>query len=147
MRDQHGLHEGFDGHAAVKMPSERNFGFTVGSILLLIGTLRWFWFEHQGPVTLAFIGIGALLVVLAAVAPTTLRTPNRLWMKLGLLLASIVNPIVMGVIFFLLFAPIAFFMRMRGRDVLRLRPDRSNFSTWVERIPPGPTPESASNQF
>ncbi|WOK35943.1 SxtJ family membrane protein [Sphingomonas sp. C3-2] len=147
MRGGHGTHEGYDGHEEVKLPSERNFGFTVGLILIAIAAVRWFWFIHQGPVTLTMAAIGGLLVLLAASAPKTLALPNRLWMKLGLLLAMIVNPLIMGLMFLLIFTPVAIGMRLKGRDALRLRADRRHASTWVDRLPPGPAPESAVNQF
>ena len=42
-------------------------------------------------------------------------------MKLGLLLHRIVNPIVMGLLFYGTIWPTGLVMRLRGRDLLRLK--------------------------
>jgi hypothetical protein len=69
-------------------------------------------------------------------------------MKLGQILNAIVSPLVLGVVFFGLITPIAVFMRIRGRDVLRMRADPKASSYWVPREPPGPDPvQSFPRQF
>ena len=57
---------------------------------------------------------------------------NKAWMRLGFLLGVIINPIVLGLIFFLLFTPIALLMRLFGRDELRLRV-KNRSSHWKNR--------------
>ena len=93
------------------------------------------------------MGVGAVLIALALLAPSKLRLANLLWAKLGLLLAWIVNPIVMFAVFLVAFIPAALVMRLGGRDVLNLRGGKAAISTWVNRVPPGPDPQSAINQF
>ena len=44
-------------------------------------------------------------------------------MKLGLIMHRIVNPIVMGLLFYGTIFPTGLVMRMRGRDLLRLQRD------------------------
>jgi hypothetical protein len=78
--------------------------------------------------------------------PSSLRPLNRLWMKLGLLLHRIVNPIVMGLLFYGTIWPTGLVMRMRGRDLLRLKRDPSAASYWIARVP-GPAPETMKDQF
>jgi hypothetical protein len=86
-------------------------------------------------------------LMLALVAPKLLAPLNKLWMKLGLLLGKIVNPIVMGLLFFLTITPIGLLMRWMGKDQLRRGFDKRSASYWIERRPPGPPPESMKNQF
>jgi len=57
----------------------------------------------------------------------------------------IVSPIVLGIIFFGLFTPIAFFMRLSGRDELRLKLSKKA-SHWVSRSEPLKS-ESFKQQF
>ena len=57
---------------------------------------------------------------------------NKLWMRFGLLLGMIVSPIVLGVVFFVVFTPIAFIMRLSGRDQLRLQ-FRERQSHWIKQ--------------
>jgi hypothetical protein len=70
---------------------------------------------------------------------------NKLWMCFGLLLGTIVSPIILGLIFFILFTPIAFIMRLYGRDELRLKLKKKS-SHWIKRDVSVQT-ESFKNQF
>ena len=63
-----------------------------------------------------------------------LLTPiNSLWAKLGILLGSIISPIVMGFIFFAVVTPIGFIMRIIGKDLLRVKSDVNKKSYWIKR--------------
>ena len=85
--------------------------------------------------------------MITLVRPSLLAPLNRLWMRFGLLLHKIVNPVVMGIIFVLTVVPIGLVMRMIGKDILHLRFDKQCDSYWIRRDPPGPSPESMDNQF
>ena len=54
-------------------------------------------------------------------------------MQLGLLLGMIVNPIILGIIFFGLFTPISLLMKLFRRDELRLKFIADRKSHWKER--------------
>jgi hypothetical protein len=58
-----------------------------------------------------------------------------------------VSPVVLAVMFYLLVAPIGLLWRVLGKDPLRLRFDPRAASYWIERRPPGPEPETFTNQF
>ena len=142
-------------HAAVDAPmppSERNFGFTVGGVLLVLGAVRlglraWnAWPPTWDALTLALLGVGLGLVVLGLVAPTCLRVPNRLWFKFGLLLARIVNPVVLFVFYATCIVPIGMAMRLFGYDPLRLKPDPNAPSHWQPHEP-SPLDEPMRQQF
>jgi len=53
-------------------------------------------------------------------------------MRFGILLGRIVSPIVLGIIFFGLFTPIAILMRLIGRDELRLKYTQRQ-THWIPR--------------
>ena len=53
-------------------------------------------------------------------------------MKFGVLLGMIVSPIIMGIIYFVIFTPIAIIMRLSGRDELRLRLKKQK-THWINR--------------
>lgn len=72
---------------------------------------------------------------------------NRAWTALGTLLHAVINPLVLGVLFYFVFTPFGWVLRRMGKDFLRLRPDPSQSTYWIPRHPPGPTPESMSRQF
>ena len=88
-------------------------------------------------------GLGAIavaLLVLGLVAPGSLRGLNRAWIRLGLILSKVVNPLVLALIYITTVVPIGLLMRATGHDPLRLKLDPNAASYWILRDPPGPAP-------
>ena len=57
---------------------------------------------------------------------------NLLWFKFGLLLGKIVNPLIMGIFFFILITPISLITKLFGRDELRIK--RKSVTTyWINK--------------
>lgn len=146
-------HEDLSREETIEGGTDRSFGLTVGGILLTIIVvrvgLRWWQSGEAVPgwIELALCGAGTALIVLGLAAPTTLSLLNRGWTRLGLLLFTIVNPIVLALIFLTTIVPIGLLLRLFGKDPLRLRIDPDAESYWITREPPGPTPESMQQQF
>ncbi len=92
-------------------------------------------------------GIAAVFLGLGLIVPDVLRPLNLLWFKFGMLLARIVNPIVMFVIYVISVLPIGLIMRASGKDLLRLRFAPEESSYWIERTPPGPEPDTLEEIF
>ena len=139
----------------VKLPSERSFGLLFTAVFVLAGCYAYYKGFGMLPVG-AFFVVGALFFGVTMLAPTLLAPLNKAWFMLGILLGKIVNPIVMGVIFFAIITPIALGMKLAGRDALRLRKPKlpkskmSNqdaSSYWIDRNPTGPDSASFKNQF
>ncbi len=102
----------------VKLPSNRKFGFFFTTIFLLSS-----FYSYYIDIEIMVYILGAIcgiFLIITITNPKVLLPLNKLWMKFGILLGMIVSPIVMGLIFFGIFAPIAIFMRLLGRDELRL---------------------------
>jgi hypothetical protein len=138
------LHEEFTRHESVANSSERSFGLTVGAVCCGIGALRLYYGQSY-----AFwvMGLGIVLAVLALLRPSVLVPLNRLWMQLGLLLSRIINPVIMTLLYCVTIVPVGVAMKLRGKDLLRLKYDPSAASYWILREPPGPAPDSMRNQF
>ena len=91
--------------------------------------------------------IGSLLILCTLTNPLTIIREHGLSLQtLGLLLHRIVNPIVMGLLFYGTILPTGLVMRLRGRDLLRLRRDPAAETYWITRTP-GPAPETMRDQF
>ena len=127
----------------IELPSNRKFGFFFTFVFSVAAT----YFYYSANTTWAYVFIAAafsfLLVTL--VKSDALLPLNKLWMRFGLLLGMIVSPIVLGIIFFGLFTPIAMLMRLSGRDELRLKFTQKK-SHWISRSEPIKS-ESFKNQF
>lgn len=131
--------------SASKLPSDRRFGALFTAVFALLAAMRW----HRGgltPVVWVLAAAALVFVLLALLRPAWLAPLNRAWMKLADLLGKVVSPLVLGVIFFVLITPYALIARLSGRDPLRLK-RRQVSSYWLERDPPGPTPDSLRNQY
>lgn len=138
------LHEDLTRTEVLTGPSDRRFGLTMAAVCAVIGTIRLV-FGHGGWVW--WLGAGALLALIALIAPAMLAPLNRFWLKLGLVLYKVVNPVVMALIFITAIVPVGLLMRVFGKDPLRLEREPAAASYWIARDPPGPAPETMRNQF
>ncbi len=128
----------------VVLPSNRKFGFFFTAVFIAAGV--YFLYEKSTSIGYAFIGLAALFFIITIIKSELLLPLNKLWMRFGLLIGMVVSPIVLGVIFFGMFTPIAFFMRLFGRDELRLKL-KPRKSYWKIREPIAPSSETFKNQF
>ena len=126
------------------LPSNRKFGFL---FVVVFGLLAGFSWWRGGTAWPFLAGISVAFLLAALVAPGVLTPLNRAWMAFALLLHKVTSPIILGVMFFGLFAPIGVVMRLRKRDLMKRRFDRGAGSYWNPRVPPGPPGESLRNQY
>ena len=127
----------------VELPSNRKFGFSFTAIFLVAAA--YFYYSASVSWAYVFIAAGSIFLLITLIKSDSLLPLNELWMRFGLLLGMIVSPIVLGIIFFGLFTPIAILMRLSRRDELRLKFIRK-VSHWILREEPI-KPESFKNQF
>jgi hypothetical protein len=123
-------HEDFRREVRRSGPSDRSFGFVIGAALLVIGILP---LRHGRPVRVWSLALSAALILTALLRPALLQGANRVWMKIGLLLGRIVNPVVTGLLFYLVFSPAAIILRWMGKDLLRLGFDPTIETYWTGR--------------
>jgi predicted membrane metal-binding protein len=144
MADSKGLHEDLGRQDAPKAGSERSFGIVFAVVFAVIGL----WPLLDG----ATVRVWALVLAAGFLAaglftPVLLRPINRVWFLFGLALHKIVNPLVMGLLFFLTVTPMALVLRALGKDPLHRTFDPEAASYWIKRDPPGPAPETMRQQF
>ena len=137
-------HEELTRRHAVRGSSERAFGLVFAVFLAFVG-LAPLWRQH--PLRPWALALSGLFLALGILRPAWLHPLNQCWIKLGLLLGRVVNPIVMGLLFFVVVVPTALLFRLLGNDPLRRTFDATVPSYWIDRRPPGPLPETMSNQF
>lgn len=139
------IHEEVKAHDAdFIVGSDRKFGLLFFVVFLMVGLFPLLA-HHE--IRIWGLIVSGLFLVAALVVPRALRPLNVVWMRLGWVLNKIVSPIILGALFFLAVMPMGLFMRLRGKDLLRLKLDPSAKSYWIERTPPGPAPDTMKNQF
>ena len=137
-------HEDFSRDEKVVAGSDRSFGIVMAGALAAV-TLLNVW--HSGRLWPWTGGLAALFVAVGLFRPALLHPLNLIWLKFGLLLHRLVNPIVMALLFYGTVLPTGLVMRMMGRDLLRLKRQPDADSYWIARQPPGPSPETMKDQF
>ena len=127
----------------VELPSNRKFGFFFTGVFGVVATYLYITNNTEWSYIFGSISLGFLTVTI--INANLLLSLNKLWIRFGLLLGMIVSPIILGVIFFGLFTPIAIIMRLSRRDELRLNFNKKS-SHWILRSEPIKS-ESFKQQF
>ena len=127
------------------LPSDRSFGLTFAAVFALLA--GWLAYKGNG-YWVASLGVSAAFAMLAVVIAKLLHPLNVAWMWFGGVLHRIVSPMVLGIIYFGGFTPVALVFKLRGRDALNRKFESSRPSYWLHRTPPGPDAErSFPRQF
>ena len=122
----------------------RRFALSTAAIVaVLFGLLLPWLFDFRIP--LWPWPLAAVLAIWGLIAPRSLRPVYRHWMQLGLLISRVTTPIVLGLVFILLFLPVGLMMRLAGHDPMKRRFE-PNSPSYREPSRPA-TPESMKNPF
>tara|TARA_B100001123_G_C15269145_1_gene1009606 strand:+ start:1534 stop:1938 length:405 start_codon:yes stop_codon:yes gene_type:complete len=125
----------------IKISSERSFGIVFSIIFAIIGLYPLLYGNN---INLWSCLISVILLFFAFFLPKTLIVPNKLWFKFGMLLGSIVAPIIMALIYFLTITPTGLIMRLLKKDLLLKKFNKSAKSYWITR---NESVNSMKNQF
>ena len=137
-------HEDLSRKDETRKSSDRAFGLVFTVFCAAIGL----WPSRAAqPVRVWALALSGTLLLVSLARPALLRPFNRLWTRLGLLLNKLVSPVVTALLFYLVFTPAGFLLRLAGKDPLRLRLDRNAETYWISKEPPGPAPETMANPF
>ena len=131
----------YQSNTSVKISSEKSFGIVFAIFFLFLGLLPLI--EGNPPRYWASC-LSILFLILAFIAPQTLKIPNKLWFKFGILLGRIVTPICMAIVFTTTIVPVGLTLRLFGKDLLRLKLNPTAKSYWIKRID---EPQSMKYQF
>jgi hypothetical protein len=128
----------------VKPSSNRTFGLVFAAFFLIVAILpvvrghalrRW------------ALPVSGVFLLASLAVPTILAPLNRAWTAMGAVLQAVVNPLVLGILFYLVFTPLGWILRRSGKDFLRSRPAPDAPTYWIPRSPQGPAPETMTRQF
>jgi hypothetical protein len=114
----------------VKISSNRSFGFLFFVVFFVISL----WpLRSQGDLRLWAFILSLVFLVLGVLNSKFLTPLNKLWIRFGILLGSIVSPIVMGAVFFIVVTPTGIIMRLLGKDLLRINKNKTISTYWINR--------------
>ena len=118
----------------IKISSNKSFGLVFFVIFIIIAL----WpLLNDGNIRIWSIIVSIIFLILGLLNSKILTPFNKLWMRLGALLGTIVSPIVMGVVYFGIITPIGLIMKLFGKDVLNLKLDKNKKTYWTlkKKIP------------
>lgn len=125
-------------------PELRKFGLTIGIFLLVIaGFLFW----KQRPSFPYFAYIGGGFALLGLTAPIILKPIYKVWMSFAVVMGFVMTRVILTVLYFGMFTPIALLTKLLGKDLLDQRLDKNAASYWVQRPATTFVPKSAENMF
>ena len=126
------------------LPSNKKIGIFFFIILTILSVVL---FIYDYPlISVITLATGLISLTLSYLKPDLLLPVNKAWMTLGYLLGYIVSPIVIGSIFFVIFTPISIFLKIIGRDELKLL-NKNSDSYWRKRQLNKDSQTSFKNQF
>ena len=128
-------------YTSIEQSSPKSFGILFSIVFLIIALYP---LTNSEDIHLWAMIISAIFLLLAFVAPQLLALPNKLWFKFGILLGSIIAPVVMALVYFIVVLPTGLIMRLLGKDILKQRLDKDAKSYWINRSEPV---GSMKNQF
>jgi hypothetical protein len=112
-------------------PSDRSFGLIFTVVFAIVATAP-LW--RGGPLRLWALGVSAVFLFCALLAPRVLHPLNIVWLHIGLVLHRIVNPVVTGALFYLVVTPFGLARRALGGGLARqLRRDPAARTYWISR--------------
>ena len=112
-----------------KINSNKSFGLVFVVLFLIIAL----WPLLNGnEIRIWSICISLIFLFLTIIKSTILTPLNKIWNKFGLLLGTIISPLVMAAVFFLVVTPTAYIMRLRRKDLLnKLYSNKPSY--WIKR--------------
>ena len=114
----------------VKISSNRSFGLLFFVVFFVISL----WpLKSQGDLRLWAFILSLVFLVLGVLNSKFLTPLNKLWFRFGILLGSIVSPIVMGAVFFIVVTPVGLIMRLLGKDLLKINKEKNVSTYWINR--------------
>ena len=108
----------------------RSFGLILAAGCTIVATLSY-RAGHDDEFVWSCCAAFFLLVALAM--PRALAPARRGWLKLGLLFGTIINPLILGFIFAVIYIPVGGLIRLFRRDTMERRRDPVAASYWIER--------------
>ena len=114
----------------IKISSNRNFGLVFFVVFLIVAL----WpLKHDEDIRLWSLVLSIIFFILGIFNSKLLTPLNKLWFKFGILLGSIVSPIIMGIVYFLVVTPTGIIMRLLGKNLLHIKKIKGESTYWKKR--------------
>ena len=123
----------------IKISSNKSFGIVFFIIFLAIS---FYPFNNYEEFRLWALITSLIFLILGLINASVLTPLNLLWFKFGVLLGSIISPVIMAFVFFCVVTPTGLIMKLFNKDLLKLKRGNKD-SYWIDKK----TKSEMKNQF
>ena len=117
-------------NSKIKISSNKNFGLVFFTVFLIVAL----WpLKYEEDIRLWSLALSIIFFILGILNSKLLTPLNKLWFKFGIFLGSIVSPIIMGIVYFLVVTPIGVLIRLLGKDLLKTKKIKNTSTYWMKR--------------
>ena len=129
------------GKFMVKKYDLKVFALIWAGIFMVVGLLPLL---KDDEIRIWAVVISLLFGAISIIKPELLTRFYHLWIKVGEFIGGIVSKVMMFILYFGLFTPVSFALKLLGKDLLDKKIDKSQKSYWIERET---QPQSMKHQF
>lgn len=122
----------------------KKFGVTMAAVFAVITLIIFLKHRHSIAPTAV---ISAAFLLLGAAAPFALKPVYIFWMRFAFVLSWVNTRLILLVIFYLVFTPIGLCLKLFGKDLLDIRPEKNKDTYWKKKETGYDTKESYERQF
>ena len=123
----------------------RQFGMVLAAILIVFGAIHFL--KHRMILAQWFCGVGLFVLYLGLSAPGMLKNVYAVFLKAAHAIGWFNTRVILILIYYAILTPIAFIVRISGKDLLNEKIEKNISSYWAKRQSAKPTKEQLEKQF
>ena len=108
----------------------RNFGITIGVILLVIG--GYLFFKELGSYQ-TFLYLAIALIGLGLIIPNLLKPIYLIWMIFAVIIGWVMTRVILSLLFYFIITPIGIIAKILNKDFLNLKKEYGKATYWNKR--------------
>jgi len=114
----------------IKLPSNKSFGIVFFIVFFIIAL----WPLKSGSdIRIVPLLISLIFLILGLINSNLLKPLNIIWMKFGLMLGKFMNPIIMGLIYYLTVVPTGLILKILNKNLLNIKKKNDQKSYWIKK--------------
>lgn len=109
------------------LSSNKSFGLLLVLILIICQLI---FYKFNFSLLVIFIGV---ILTLSFLKPNIFSYPNKLWIKFGLILGKILNPIICSLLYFFAVGLTKIFLDIFNKKLILMKPNPKTNTYWIKR--------------
>ena len=109
------------------LSSNKSFGLLLFLILIII---HFVFYKFKFSIILI---ISTIILALSLLNPEIFKYPNKLWMKFGLILGKILNPVICTLLYFVAVGLTKLFLYLFNKKLMLKKSNPQTNSYWIKR--------------